>query len=125
MGIAGPHIVKRGVEPGIEGQVKLLGGVVGQRHPRGGGLGVVDKHVNAAKGPDGLINDPADHRLIVAAGGDIGPDRQDFDAIKPFQLLPGFLQLLEVPAGDDQIASLLGVSDGDAVTDRAAAFPIA
>lgn len=57
------------------------------------------------------------HLLLHAA---IGLAGQHLHAVEPLQLLLGVVQLLGVPAGDDQIAALLGEGGGQAVADAAA-----
>ena len=125
MGIACLHVIEGGVEAGIHGQIKVLSGVGGQGHAGGGGLGVVDEHIDTAEGLDGLVDDMLHHGLVVAAGGHVGLDREHPDAVEPLQLLLGVLQLLYVAAGDDQVHALLGEGGGNAVADGAAALAVA
>ena len=101
------HIEEGGVQAGVDGLVKLLLGVLGQGDAGGRVLGVVDQKVDAAQGVRRLLHHGR-HLLLHAAIGLAG------------QLLLGVVQLLGVPAGDDQIAALLGEGGGQAVADAAA-----
>ena len=110
------HIEEGGVQAGVDGLVKLLLGVLGQGDAGGRVLGVVDQKVDAAQGVRRLLHQGR-HLLLHAA---IGLAGQHLHAVEPLQLLLGVVQLLGVPAGDDQIAALLGEGGGQAVADAAA-----
>ena len=116
VGVAVLHIEEGGVQAGVDGLVKLLLGVLGQGDAGGRVLGVVDQKVDAAQGVRRLLHQGR-HLLLHAA---IGLAGQHLHAVEPLQLLLGVVQLLGVPAGDDQIAALLGEGGGQAVADAAA-----
>lgn len=125
VGIAGLHIIEGGVQAGIEGEVEVLGGVIGQRHAGSARLGVVDEHIDAAERLDGLVDDVLDDGLVVSAGGHVGLNRQDLHAVETLDLLLGVLQLLHVASGDDDVGALLGVGGDNAIADGAAALSVA
>ena len=95
--------------------------MLGQRHAGGRSLCIVDEHLNAAEGIDGLLDHICHGGLVVAARADIGLHGQHLDAVEAFQLLLGGFQLLDIAACDDEVRALLGVCGGDAVADGAAA----
>ena len=124
MRIAGLHVIKRRVQPGIHRQVKVLGGVLGQGHAGGGSLGVVDEHVDAAELLDGLIDYVLDNGLVVGTGADVRLDGEHLDVIQPLQLLLGVGELLYVAPCNDKVCPFLCVGGGNAVADGTAA-PVA
>ena len=81
VGVAGLHIIEGCVQARIQGQVELLGGVLGQRDAGSRGLCVVDQYLNAAKGVNGLLHYILHGGFVVAAGAHIGLHRQHLDAV--------------------------------------------
>ena len=50
IGVAGFHVVESGVEAGVDGQIELLGGVLGQRHAGGrADIGLHGQHLDAVE----------------------------------------------------------------------------
>ena len=113
------HIQIGGVQTGVNGQVKLIHGVVGDGHARGTGLGVVDDGVDATELLDGLVDNVLHDGLVVLAGGDIGLNRENLDAVLGLKRLLGSLELSNVTTGDNEVRAFLGKSDIDAVADGA------
>ena len=113
------HVQIGSIQTGVNGQVKLIHGVVGDGHTRGAGLGVVDDGVDAAELLNGLVDDVLDDGLVVLTSRDIGLNRQNLDAVLGLEGLLGGLELGDVAAGDNEVRALLGKSDIDAVTDGA------
>ena len=114
--VAFPHVVEGGVQAGIHAEIEMILGLDGQRDARCGRLGVVDQHVDAPEDLDGLSHHLLDPVLRLVVGGDVRLQGQHPDAVEPFQLLLGVQKLLLVASGQHQIRALLGVGDGDAVT---------
>ena len=117
MRVARLHVVEGGVQARVDGQIELVGGVVGQGNAGSGGLSVVHQHVDAAELLDGQIHHILHHRFVVGARVHVGGHAEHLDAELGLQLLLGRLQLLHVAAGDDQVRALLGIGGGDAVSD--------
>ena len=117
--IASLHIVERGVKPRVNGQIELVGGVIGNGDARGRSLGVVHQHVNAAELLDCGIDNALHHGLIVGAGIYVGLDGEDLDAVLALQLFFRRFQLGYVASGNDKVCAFLGVGDGNAVADGA------
>ena len=108
-----------GVQTGVQRQIKLLGGVVGQGHAGCGCLCIVDEHINAAEGFDGLVYGCLCDGSVVGTCRDVRLYRKHLHAVETFQLFLGFFQLLDVAAGDDNVGAFLGICGGDAVADGA------
>ena len=121
IGIAGLHIVKCSVQAGIKGKIKLLGGVLCQRHAGSGCLCVVHQHLNATKGIHSLIDDILHGGFVVGACTHICLHRQNADAILGFQLVFCLFQFFHITASDDQICALFCKGGGNAIADGAAA----
>ena len=121
IGIAGLHIVKCSVQAGIKGQIKLLGGVLCQRHAGSGCLCVVHQHLNATKGIHSLIDDILHGGFVVGACTHICLHRQNADAILGFQLVFCLFQFFHITASDDQICALFCKGGGNAIANGAAA----
>ena len=98
--------------------------MLGQRHARSGGLGVVDEHVDTAELSDSLVDDTLHHGLIVSAGVDIGGHDEHANAVLLLKLSLGGVELGLVAAGDDEVRALLGIGGGDTVADGTAAHAI-
>ena len=113
------HVQIGGIQTGINGQVKLIHGVVGDGHARGAGLSIVDDGVDAAELLNGLVDDVLNNGLVVLTSRDIGLNRQNLDAVLGLEGLLGSLELGNVATGNDEVCALLGKSDIDAVTDGA------
>lgn len=111
------HIQVSGIQAGVNGQVELVHGVIGDRHARSAGLGVVDDGVDAAELGDSLVDNVLNDSLIVLTSRNIGLNGQDLNAVLGLERLLGGLELGNVAAGDDEVCALLGKSDIDAVTD--------
>jgi len=121
VGVAGLHIIEGCVQARIQGQVELLGGVLGQRDAGSRGLCVVDQHLNAAKGVNGLLHYILHGGFVVAAGAHIGLHRQHLDAVLALQLLLGLFQLFHIAAGDHKVCTLFCVGRSNAVSNGTAA----
>ena len=91
----------------------------------GGGLGVVHEHIDGAELGHRRVDHLLDRGLVVLPRGDVGLHPQAPDAVIGLQARLGLLELGRVAAGDHDVGTLLGEGGGDAVTDGAAAFPIA
>ena len=121
IGIAGLHIVKCSVQAGIKGQIKLLGGVLCQRHAGSGCLCVVHQHLNATKGIYSLIDDILHGGFVVGACTHICLHRQNADAILGFQLVFCLFQFFHIAAGDHKVCTLFCVGRSNAVSNGTAA----
>ena len=113
------HVQIGGIQTGVNGQVKLIHGVVGDGHARGAGLSVVNDGVDATELLNRLVDNVLHDGLVVLTGGDIGLNRKNLNAVLSLERLLGGLELGNVAAGDDEVRALLGKSDIDAVTDGA------
>lgn len=113
------HVQVGSIQTGVNGQVKLIHGVIGNGHARGAGLSVVDDGVDATELLNRLVDNVLHDGLVVLAGGNIGLNRQNLDAVLSLERLLGSLELGDVAAGDDEVRALLGKSDIDAVADGA------
>ena len=113
------HIQIGGIQARINGQVKLVHSMVGDCHARGTGLSVVDDGVDATELLNRLVDNVLHDSLVVLAGGDIGLNRQNFDAVLSLERLLGSLEFSNVTTGDDEVRALLGKSDIDTVADGA------
>ena len=113
------HVQVSSIQTGINGQVKLIHGVIGDGHARGAGLSIVDDGVDAAELLNGLVDDVLDDGLVVLTGRNIGLNGQNLNAVLGLERLLGGLELGDVAAGDDKVCALLGKCDIDAVADRA------
>ena len=114
------HIIKCRIQSWVQRQIELVRGVLCKRHAGSGRLRVVDQHVNAAKGIDCLLYHVVYHCLVVRPGIDICLNRQHLDVVEPLKLLLGIFKLPDIASGDDQICPFLGISRGNAVSNRAA-----
>ena len=113
------HVQIGGIQTGINGQVKLIHGVIGDGHARGAGLSIVDDGVDAAELLNSLVDDVLDDGLVVLTSRNIGLNRQNLDAVLGLEGLLGSLELGNVATGNDEVCALLGKSDIDAVADGA------
>ncbi len=113
------HVQVGGIQTGVNGQVKLIHGVIGNGHARGAGLSVVDDGVDAAELLNGLVDDVLDDSLVVLTSRNIGLNRQNLDTVLGLEGFLGGLELGDVAASDDEVCALLGKSDIDAVADGA------
>ena len=98
--------------------------MLGQRHARSGGLGVVDENVDAAELSDSLVDDTLHHGLVVGPGVDIGGHDEHANTVLLLEFSLGSVKLGLVAAGDDEVRTLLGIGGGDTVTDGTAAHAI-
>ncbi len=119
--IAGAHVKEGGIEARKDAKVKILAGVLSEGHARGGSLCVIDKNVDAAESLDGLVYNLLHASLGLGAGVDICLNRKHLHAVKTLELLLGLVELLYIAASDDNVGTLLGVGNRDAVADGAAA----
>ena len=101
------HVQIGSIQTGINGQVKLIHGVVGDGHTRGAGLSVVNDGVDAAELLNGLVDDVLDDGLVVLTSRDIGLNRQNLDAVLGLEGLLGSLELGNVATGNDEVCALL------------------
>ena len=118
MRVAGLHVVEGRVEAGVDGEIELLGGVVGERNARRGRLRVVHEEINAPELGHRLVDDALRNRLVVGGRVDICLRGQHFDAVSALELLLRGVEFLLVAAGDDKVRAFLGERRGDAVADR-------
>ena len=72
MRVARLHVVEGRVEAGVDGEVELLGGVVGKRDARRGRLRVVHEEIDASELGHRLVNDVLRNRLVVGGRVDVG-----------------------------------------------------
>ena len=100
------HVQIGSIQTGVNGQVKLIHGVIGDGHARGAGLSIVDDGVDAAELLNGLVDDVLDNGLVVLTGRDIGLNRQNLDAALGLEGLLGSLELGNVAAGNDEVCAL-------------------
>ena len=98
--------------------------MLGQRHARSGGLGVVDEDVDATELGNSLVDDTLHHSLVVSAGVDIGGHDEHANAVLLLELSLGSIELGLVAAGDDEVRALLGIGGGDTVANGTAAHAI-
>ena len=113
------HVQIGGIQTGVNSQVELVHGVIGNGHARSAGLSIVDDGVDAAELLNGLVDDVLNDGLVVLASRDIGLNRQNLNAVLSLERLLGSLELGDVAAGNDEVCALLGKSDIDAVADGA------
>ena len=118
MRVARLHVVEGRVEAGVDGEVELLGGVVGERNARRGRLRVVHKEVNAPELGHRLVNNALRNRLVVGGRVDVCLRGQHLDAVSALELLLRGVEFLHVAPGDDEVCALFGERCGDAVADR-------
>ena len=113
------HVQVGGIQARVNGQVKLVHGVIGNGHARGAGLSVVDDGVDATELLNRLVDNVLHDGLVVLAGGDISLNRQNLDAVLSLKRLLGSFELGDVTTGDNEVRALLGKSDIDTVADGA------
>ena len=118
--IAGFHIVESGVQSGIYGQVKLLGGMICNSHSGSGSLRIVDQDINSAKSINGLLHHILHDRFIVRTGADICLYGKYLDTVLCLQFFLRIRQLLYITSGQHQIGTLFCISGGDSITDGSA-----
>ena len=80
-GIGLLHVQIGGIQTGVNGQVKLIHGVIGDGHARGASLSVVDDGVDATELLNGLVDDVLDDSLVVLTSRNIGLNRQNLDTV--------------------------------------------
>ena len=115
------HVIECGIQSGIQCQIKLLRGVIGQSNAGSGGLCIVDQHVDSAEFFHSLVHYILNRRLIIGTGTDIGLNRKHLDAVQSFQLFLGCLQLFHISAGDNQVRPFLRICGCNSISNRAAA----
>ena len=64
------HVTERGEKAGVHADHDVVDGLVLEVHPGHRGLGVVDQHVDASEGVDGLLDRVVDVVVLGAVGDD-------------------------------------------------------
>ena len=117
--IARLHVVEGRVQAGIQRQIELGGGVIGDGDAGSGGLGVVHQRVDTTEFGHDLVNGSFHNRLVVGLGVNVSLNGQHTDAELALKALFGGLELLHVTAGDGKVCALFGEGGGDAEPDGA------
>ena len=119
MWVACLHVIEGSVQAGIQRQVELGGGVIGDGDAGSGGLGVVHERVDATELGHDLVNGSFHNGLVVGLGVNISLNGQHTDAELALKALLGGLELLHVATGDGKVCALLSEGGGDAEPDGA------
>ena len=113
------HVVEGSVQAGIQRQVELGGGVVGDGDAGSGCLSVVHQRIDAPELGHDLVDGGLHDGLVVGLGVHVGLDGQHADAELALKTLLGGFELLHVTAGDGKVCALFGEGGGDAEPDGA------
>ena len=119
MRVACLHVIEGSVQAGIQRQIELGGGVVGDGDAGSGGLGVVHQRVDAPELGHNLVDGGLHNGLVISLGVHVGLDGQHADAELALKTLLGGFELLHVTAGDGKVCALFGEGGGDAEPDGA------
>ena len=119
MRVACLHVIEGSVQAGIQRQVELGGGVVGDGDAGSGCLSVVHQRVDAPELSHDLVNGRLHDGLVIGLGVHVGLDGQHADAVLALKTLFGGFELLHVTAGDGKVCALFGEGGGDTEPDGA------